>query len=83
MLDLMGETKDTLTLTTLKHWSAEAIDFLKAMSFSSLDELSDVSVKQPCPEFLLNPLIARVHGLLECPENTAASFSHGESCHKD
>jgi hypothetical protein len=60
MLDLMGETKGMLISTTLKHWSAEAIDFLKAMSFSSLDVLSDVSVKQLCPEFLLNPLIARV-----------------------
>jgi hypothetical protein len=31
MLDLIGETKDTLTSTTLKNWSAEAFDFLKAM----------------------------------------------------
>jgi hypothetical protein len=51
MLDLMGETKGALISTTLKHWSAEAIDFLKAMSFSSPDELSNVSVKQLCPEF--------------------------------
>jgi hypothetical protein len=83
MLDLIGETKDILTSTTLKHWSAEAIDFLKAISFSSPDELSDVSVKQLYPEFLLNPLIARVHSLLECPENTTVSFSHRKSCYKD
>jgi hypothetical protein len=83
MLDLIRETKDTLTSNTLKHWSAKAIDFLKAMSFSSLDELSDVSVKWLCPKFLLNPLIARVHSLLKCPENTTASFSYKESCHKD
>src|SRR3981081_2682041 len=44
MLDLMGEAKDALTSTALKRWSAEAIDFLEAMSFSSQDELSDVSV---------------------------------------
>ena len=44
MLDLMGETKDALTSIALKRWSAEAIDFLEAMSFASQDELSDVSV---------------------------------------
>ena len=38
MLDLMGETKDVLTSTASKRWSAEAIDFLKAMSFSTQDE---------------------------------------------
>ncbi len=44
MLDLMGETKDVLMSIASKSWSAEAIDFLKAMSFSTPDELSDVSV---------------------------------------
>ena len=44
MLDLMGETKNALTSTASKRWSAKAIDFLKAMSFSTPDELSDVSV---------------------------------------
>jgi hypothetical protein len=34
-LDLIGETKDALTSTALKRWSAKAIDFLEAMSFSS------------------------------------------------
>jgi hypothetical protein len=44
MLDLMGETEDFLTSTTSKRWSAEAIDFLKVLSFSTQDELSNVSV---------------------------------------
>jgi hypothetical protein len=60
MLNLIRETKGALISTTLKHWFAKAIDFLKAMSFLSLNELSNVSVKQLCPKFLLNPLIVCV-----------------------
>jgi hypothetical protein len=44
MLHLMGETKDALTSTATKRWSAVAINFLEATSFSTQDELSEVSV---------------------------------------
>ena len=83
MLHLMGETKDVLKSTASKRWSTEAINFLKAMSFSTPDELSDVSVNSHYPELLLNPLIACVHDSLEWLGNAAASFPHWESCYKD
>ena len=51
MLDLMGETEDTLTSTASKRWSAEAMDFLKVLSFSTQDELSDVSVNSHVPSY--------------------------------
>lgn len=43
MLQLMGETRETLNSTALDLWSAEAVNFVEAASSSTPDELSDVS----------------------------------------
>lgn len=43
MLQMMNETIGSLDSTTVD-WSAEALDFVKATSSASPDELSDVSV---------------------------------------
>lgn len=42
MLRMMNETRESLATTTVS-WSAEALDFVKATSLASPDELSDVS----------------------------------------
>ena len=43
MLQMMNETIGSLDSTAVD-WSAEALDFVKATSSASPDELSDVSV---------------------------------------
>ena len=43
MLQMMNETIESLDFTAVD-WSAEALDFIKATSSATPDELSDVSL---------------------------------------
>ncbi|MAD81366.1 MAG: hypothetical protein CL912_00245 [Deltaproteobacteria bacterium] len=44
MLSMMNETHETLQATDVRFWSREAIDFVKATSWATAEELFEVEV---------------------------------------
>ena len=56
---MMNETGESLGSSEVP-WSAEALDFVKAISSRSPDELSDVSVQTVLFQPLLTTLPARI-----------------------